>query len=282
MRVLRNATIPPGTASFLILVVDDEATMRRSLADILRLEGYRVQMAESGEQAIQRLQSETYDLILLDLKMPGVGGVEVLRLAARIAPKTQVILLTAHGSLESAIEALRLGAQDYLLKPSSPELILTSVAKALKARTELLQHQELLSQLESSVQALKGIKEATPLMLPQRDEYQIDNGVSVDFNRRVIWNDCLQVSLTFTESKLMKVLLENRDYIFTHQELVAKVQGYDTTEQEAPEVLRPLVSRLRRKLSKFAGSKNWIVNVRGRGYGFDPGKPTYPSNSETG
>ena len=59
-----------GTPSFLILVVDDEATMRRSLADILRLEGYRVQIAESGEEAIQRLQSEVYDLILLDLKMP--------------------------------------------------------------------------------------------------------------------------------------------------------------------------------------------------------------------
>ena len=280
--MLHNAITPPGarcsvpSASFLILVVDDEATMRRSLADILRLEGYRVQMAESGEEAIQRLQCDTYDLLLLDLKMPGVDGVEVLRFAVKTAPETQVILLTAHGSLESAIEALRLGAHDYLLKPSSPDLILASVAKALKARTELLQREELLTQLESSVQALKGIKETTPPIISQRDEWLIGNGVRVDFDRRVIWNESLQVSLTLTESKLIKVLLENRDYVFTHQELVAKVQGYETTGQEAPVVLRPLVSRLRRKLSKFPGSQHWIVNVRGRGYGFEQSKTEAP------
>lgn len=271
MTTLRN-TPGTGPASFMILVVDDEATMRRSLADILRLEGYHVQMAKSGDEAIQRLQSETYDLILLDLKMPGMSGVEVLRFSARIAPETQVILLTAHGSLESAIEALRLGAQDYLLKPSSPEMILASVAKALKARVENLQNQELLSRLESSLQTLKGIQEFDLPVPSHRNELLIDNGVRVDFEQRVVWDETSQVSITFTESKLLKVLLGNRDHVFTHQELVAKVQGFDATRQEAPAVLRPLVSRLRRKLSKFPGSQSWIVNIRGKGYAFDPGK----------
>jgi len=279
MTAYRTSTLSAGTASFLILVVDDEATMRRSLADILRLEGYHVQMAKSGEEAIQRLQSETYDLILLDLKMPGVSGVEVLRFVAKTAPETQVILLTAHGSLESAIEALRLGAQDYLLKPSSPESILSSVAKALKTRVEILQNQELLSHLESSVQAIKENKETTPLILPQQNAL-IGNGVSVDFEQRVIWSENLQVSLTYTESKLMKILLDNRDTVFTHQELVSKVQGYDTTRQEAPLILRPLVSRLRRKLSKFPGSQDWIVNVRGKGYRFDPRKISFLTNQK--
>jgi DNA-binding response OmpR family regulator len=258
-----------GTPAFLILVVDDEATMRRSLADILRLEGYRVQMAESGETAVQRLQSEVYDLILLDLKMPGMDGVEVLRQAVKIAPETQVILLTAHGSLESAIEALRLGAHDYLLKPSSPEVILESVAKALQARTEFIQREELLSKLEESVLALREGKDNEPSEKSNIDDVIIGNGISIDFNRRIIQNDQLQVNLTSAECKLLNILLENRSRIFTHQELVARVQGYEAAREEAPQVLRPLVSRLRQKIAKFPGSQKWIVTIRGKGYGFE-------------
>lgn len=260
---------PLGTPAFLILVVDDEVTMRRSLADILRLEGYRVQMAESGEAAIQRLQSEVYDLILLDLKMPGMDGVEVLRHAVKIAPETQVILLTAHGSLESAIEALRLGAHDYLLKPSSPDIILGSVAKALQARTELIQREELLSKLEESVQALRGDKENESSGGSKADDVHIGSGISINFDRRVIQNDQIQVVLTAAECKFLKILLENRTRVFTHQELVARVQGYEAAREEAPQVLRPLVSRLRHKIAKFPGSQNWIVTIRGKGYGFE-------------
>ncbi len=271
---MTNSGMPPyypGGTPFLILVVDDEATMRRSLADILRLEGYRVQTAASGEEAILQIKEELYDLILLDLKMPGMGGIEVLRFKAETSPDSQVILLTAHGSLESAIEALRLGAQDYLLKPSSPETILASVARALKLRIEHLQYQELLTKLKSSIQTLQENKETGQTVLPQ-GEALFGNGVRVDFDQQVIWNDHTQISLTSTESKLLKVFLENRGYIFSHKELVARVQGYDTTDQEAPAILRPLISRLRHKLSVFPGSQTWIVNVRGRGYGFEPGK----------
>ena len=194
---------------------------------------------------------------------------EVLRYAAKIAPETQVILLTAHGSLELAIEALRLGAHDYLLKPSSPDMILGSVAKALQARTELIQREELLSKLEASVQAFRGGKGIDLSEESKVEVVQIGNGISIDFDRRLIRNDQLQVTLTSAECKLLKFLLENRTRVFTHQELVAKVQGYETAREEAPQVLRPLVSRLRHKVAKFPGSQNWIVSVRGKGYGFE-------------
>lgn len=265
-------TLYPGGTPFLILVVDDEATMRRSLADILRLEGYRVQTAVSGEEAILRIKEEFYDLILLDLKMPGIGGIEVLHFAAEYSPDSQVILLTAHGSLESAIEALRLGAQDYLLKPSSPETILASVARALKLRIEHLQYQELLTKLESSIQTLQETKETNQSGSLPQGEFLIGDGVRVDFDQQVVWDDQNHISLTTTESKLFRVLLENRGYVYTHKELVAKVHGYETTDQEAPATLRPLISRLRHKLSVFPGGKAWIVNTRGRGYGFKTGK----------
>jgi DNA-binding response OmpR family regulator len=265
-------TLYPGGTPFLILVVDDEATMRRSLADILRLEGYRVQTAVSGEEAILRIKEEFYDLILLDLKMPGIGGIEVLHFAAEYSPDSQVILLTAHGSLESAIEALRLGAQDYLLKPSSPETILASVARGLKLRIEHLQYQELLSKLESSILTLQETKETNQAGSLPQGEFLIGDGVRVDFDQQVVWDDQNHVSLTTTESKLFRVLLENRGYVYTHKELVVKVYGYETTDQEAPATLRPLISRLRHKLSVFSGGQAWIVNTRGRGYGFKPAK----------
>lgn len=99
--------------------------------------------------------------------------------------------------------------------------------------------------------------------------FSLGDEIRIDLERREIWMDETKVMLTPTEGKLMKVLLDNRGRVLTHRELVLLVQGYQTTDWEAPEILRPLVSRLRRKLSHFPGGKEWIVNVRGTGYVFD-------------
>jgi len=251
-----------------ILVVDDEETTRRSLADILRLEGAHVKTAAGGEAAVEALQQETFDLILLDLKMPGMDGLDVLRIASSMAPDTQVILLTAHGSLESAIAALRLGAHDYLLKPASPTQILRSVNGGLARRTEQLRKRDLLEQLEASVQQLKDINEGQ-VVETGSGVVEIAGGVVINFERRLVENGDQKITLTPTEGKLLKVLLENRKRVFTHRELVALVQGYETSDWEAPEVLRPLISRLRRKLAIFPEGNKWITNVRGTGYVFE-------------
>jgi DNA-binding response OmpR family regulator len=251
-----------------ILVVDDEETTRRSLADILRLEGAHVKTAAGGEAAVDALQQETFDLILLDLKMPGMDGLDVLRIASSLAPDTQVILLTAHGSLESAIAALRLGAHDYLLKPASPTQILRSVNSGLARRTEQLRKRDLLEQLEASVQQLKDINEGQ-VVETSSGVVEIANGVVINFERRLVEAGDKKITLTPTEGKLLKVLLENRKRVFTHRELVSLVQGYETSDWEAPEVLRPLISRLRRKLAVFPEGNKWITNVRGTGYVFE-------------
>ena len=255
-----------------ILVVDDEALVRQSLEDILRLEGYDTKSVPNGDMALNMLQEEPFDMILLDLRMPGIDGIEVLEGATKISPDTKVILLTGHGSLESAIKALRQGAHDYLLKPVSSHELLSSVEGALKLRTEQQQKRLLLNQLESSVQRLKnveGIEAQAPI---DQQVVELESGVKVDLPRREIWRGNQRVSLTPTEGKLMKVLLENRGRVLTHRELVLLVQGYETSEWEAPEVLRPLISRLRRKLSAFPGGEKWIANVRGTGYVFEEEK----------
>jgi DNA-binding response OmpR family regulator len=266
--------------NFQILVVDDEDKMRRSLADILRLEGYRVDTAGTGEEACERLDSTIYDLVLLDLKMPGMDGLEVLRFIRKNGIDAQVILLTAHGSMESAIGALREGAHDYLLKPCPPKDILTSVGAGLKRRAESVQREALLDQLEKSVQALRGPTATTGAYAeaqaaPARSEPEADTrlriteGIWLDVMRREIHYGVERVRLTPAEGRLMQILLENPGRVYTHKELVEAVQGYDIEAWEAPEVLRPLVSRLRQKLEPLPGGKDWISSVRSTGYVFE-------------
>jgi two-component system response regulator HydG len=125
---------PPGgaPAAGKVLVVDDQKNMRATTAIVLRQAGYAVEEAEDGAAAVQRIQGETFDVVLTDLRMPSVDGMEVLRAAQRIAPETQVIVMTAYGTIESAVDAIRQGAYDFLAKPFKDELL--HVSKALEKR----------------------------------------------------------------------------------------------------------------------------------------------------
>ncbi|MBT6060119.1 MAG: response regulator [Anaerolineae bacterium] len=102
-----------------ILIVDDEPIALKSLSDILRLEGYSVESAQNGQEAITYIRNRYVGLMIVDLRMPGIGGLEVVRIANEVSPDTEVILLTAYGTTESAVEALRLRIHDYLLKPAA-------------------------------------------------------------------------------------------------------------------------------------------------------------------
>lgn len=249
-----------------ILLVDDEEAIRQSVGEILRLEGYEVVPVASGEEALAALPKHNFDLVLLDLKMPGIDGIEVLHEINHLSPDTKVILLTAHGSMESAIEALRQGAHDYLLKPSPSRVILSSIAKALARRSEQQQRRLLMDQIDVSIKRLKDVEGIETGSAGESGVVMLEDGVMIDLERREIWRGNQRVSLTPTEGKLMKVLLDNRGRVLTHRELVFLVQGYETNDWEAPEVLRPLISRLRRKMEVFPNGGDWIVNVRGTGY----------------
>ena len=252
-----------------ILIVDDEETARKSLSDILRLEGYDVESRGDGPSAVETVSEEDFDLMLLDLKMPGMDGLAVLEEVVKLSPETKIIMLTAHGSLESAIEALRNGAHDYLLKPASPNDILASVVKGMSKRKDASRKKRLLAQMEASIQELKDAENIETKEEIPRSMFSVAGEIRVDLERREVWEGNNKVFLTPTEGKLMQVLLENRGRVLSHKELVYLVQGYETTEWEAPEIMRPLVSRLRRKLANFDGGNDWIVNVRGTGYVFD-------------
>jgi two-component system response regulator HydG len=117
-----------------VLVVDDQKNMRATTAIVLRSAGHTVDEAEDGAAALQLVQQRAFDVVLTDLRMPGVDGMDVLREAQRLAPETQVIVMTAYGTIESAVEAIRLGAYDFLAKPFKEDELLLRVGKALEKR----------------------------------------------------------------------------------------------------------------------------------------------------
>jgi two-component system response regulator HydG len=117
-----------------LLVVDDQRNMRTTLAMMLRGAGHDVDEAENGEAAVDRLSGEVYDLVLTDLKMGGTDGLDVLRAAKEVSQLTEVIVMTAYGTIESAVDAMRLGAQDYIQKPFTEQELLLKVQKAIEQR----------------------------------------------------------------------------------------------------------------------------------------------------
>lgn len=234
-----------------ILVVDDEPVARQSLSDILRLEGYAVSAVPNGQAAVEYVRTHPIDLMVVDLRMPGMDGLEVVQVVNQISPETEIILLTAYGTTESAIQALRLRVHDYLLKPVAPSQVINSVKKGLARRDARLKAKG------GSVSA-----EVDESLL----EFTLQDGTRIDLSRRLIEKKDQVIHLTPAEGRLLRVLIENPGRVYTHRELVLLVQGYDTSQREAPEILRPLVSRLRHKLEAFPSLARAIVSVRGTGY----------------
>lgn len=241
--------------SYTILIVDDEPVALKSLGDILRLEGYQVETAENGQKAIRFIRNRHVDLMIVDLRMPGIGGLEVVRIANEVSPDTEIILLTAYGTTESAVEALRLRIHDYLLKPASPSQILASVRMGLSRREDKLRSKE-----GYASETIPDERVAT---------VKLKDGTKIDLSRRLIQHEGEDIHLTPAEGRLLRIFIENVGRVFSHRELVLLVQGYETAQHEAPEILRPLVSRLRQKIGAVPALAETIISVRGTGYVFE-------------
>lgn len=280
-------SIDPKTAH--ILVVDDEGAIRYSISKTLQRVGYQVSAAASGEEALQMLAEQQYDVVLTDIRMPGLTGVELLSKIKDQAPDAIVILMTAYASLGTAVESLRLGAHDYLIKPVSNQDIRQSVARGLERATNLRRRRLLLEAIKKNVRELTdedfdGLRNGSqppppppPVQVPVTTmtlgpltifpgRYQIQVGEK-------------SLNLTPTEFDLLLYLAAHRGRVVPCYELVREVRGYTVEEAEAREVIRPHISNLRRKLEKAGQDPDLIVNVRGVGYRLsEPGAPV--SNGE--
>ncbi len=149
-----SRSLSPSSAPGKVLVVDDQRNMRATTAILLREAGYTVGEAEDGATAVQRLSGETFDVVLTDVRMGTVDGMEVLRATLEGAPTTQVIVMTAYGTIEAAVEAIRRGAYDYIAKPFKEDELLLRVSKAMEKRRLLGE----VSLLRSDFQARYGLE----------------------------------------------------------------------------------------------------------------------------
>ena len=267
-----------------VLVVDDEGAIRYSVSKTLQRVGYNVNEASSGEEALDVMGKQHYDVILTDIRMPGLTGVELLKRIKEQAPDAIVILMTGYASLGTAVEALRLGAHDYLIKPSSSQDIRQSVARGIERARNLKRRRALLDAIRSNVSeltradmdavkaALEGSEmgmESQPVEQPMTETLNNNmtlGPLTIYPGRYQIAVGDRPIDLTPTEFDLLLYLAAHRGRVVSCHELVREVRGYTVDEAEAREVIRPHVSNLRRKLKQAGQDADLIVNVRGIGY----------------
>ncbi len=264
-----------------ILVVDDDVAVRGYLEALLVGEGYQVVTAESGQAALEHIAAQPFDLALIDLKMPGVDGMQVLAALRQQTPDTAAIVLTAHGSLETAVEALRYGAYDYLFKPCKTVEIRKSVRAGLHKRQRELRQREVLAQLQGLASSARAIYSSTDeqLSIPPLGSLGLDpelgdeharflqrGGLIVDFVRHVITLDGCLLELTPTEFDLLAYIASKAPRVVSPQELVREVQGYKSEAWEAGDIARTHIYNIRQKISSVTGRKDVIRTVRGVGY----------------
>jgi DNA-binding response OmpR family regulator len=250
-----------------VLIVDDEPAVCFGLEGVLSEEGYSVSSVFSGTEALECIVKETFDVVLSDIKLGDIDGLQVLDAVKSYAPDTVTILLTGHATLESSIQALRKGAHDYLLKPIASEELRCSIQKGLSERQKSLRRQNALRGLEHKIRELYA--EEIGLATEQISGPCLQAGdLIVDVERCQVICRSKEIALTPTEFGILSLLMRGQGRVFSCQEIVHEVQGYECEEKEARELLRMHIYRLRRKLEDDPASPRHLVNVRGRGYTF--------------
>jgi DNA-binding response OmpR family regulator len=250
-----------------ILIVDDEEHVRFSLSKALASVVEIVEEAGSGEEALDRLSGTSFDIVLTDIRMGRVSGIDLLTQIRERWPDVVVILLTGYASVETAIQALRRGAYDYLIKPVSIHELRSAVQRGLAEQKTAREHQEVLATLQEGIQRLSAA--AKPLVQPaDRIEPQCQRlgDLVVDGEQHLVTVAGEAIELTPTEFRLLLWLVENRDRVLCYEELVSHVYGYDCPRVEAKKLVMPHISNLRSKLSADSWACSLIENVRGVGY----------------
>ena len=255
-----------------ILVVDDEQTIVSSIIRALELSGYRADGMVSGKAALAALVQGAYDLMLLDMKMPEIDGIQVMQRAHQLQPGLPIIVLTGNATLESAIVAIKSDAEDYLLKPSSIHDITAAVAQALKKRSDQARPQRLLQTILETLQEPD---------LPSLDaESILSSGVTkqptlrvgrlqLNQEKRVLLIDdppVREAELTDGEATILTLLMKEPDRVLSCREITRAAWSYELEEWEAQALVRPYIFRLRQKVEPNPSEPQLIRTVRGKGY----------------
>lgn len=234
-----NPNAPPQ-ASAHILVIDDERAIRRLLRAALSAHGYQVHEAAGGEEGLQCAASQHPDVIILDLGLPDLDGVEVTR-RLREWTQTPIIILSVRGGEDDKIAALDAGADDYLTKPFGTG--------------------ELTARIRAALRHAQPSGETQPV-------FQVD-GLRVDLLHRTVTVDGKAVELTPTEYELLKLLVQHAGKVVTHNQLLRAVWG--TAYEDEAHLLRVNISNLRHKIENDPTQPHYILTESGVGYRLTPG-----------
>ncbi|PDW02626.1 response regulator transcription factor [Candidatus Viridilinea mediisalina] len=268
-----------------ILVIDDEQNIRLTLSALLSRAGHTVMVAASGEEAVAMFDRQRFDLMLVDLQMPGINGIQVVEALRQRSIDTVVIVLTGHGSLETAIEGIHYGIFDYMLKTSEPAQILDRVTAGLSDRQRRQRQSALLSAIGAAAQELAGnnpsdddahiallaaqaAASAAPQPTPQPiNERQVQIGqLQLDTWHQTAILDGRSLNLTPTEFRLLLCLAEHAGQMLSYTQLVRCAQGYEANDMEAGELIKPHIHHLRQKIEPDPSAPRYLLNVRGKGY----------------
>jgi two-component system alkaline phosphatase synthesis response regulator PhoP len=221
-----------------ILVVEDEPGIAFALEADLRTEGYEVTSTGHGDEALRIARAQSFDLILLDIMLPGKDGFEICREIRRGGSRVPIILLTAKAQEAEKVMGLELGADDYVTKPFSPRELRARIKAALR----------------------RGIPE------PASETFRFDD-TQIDFARCEVRRSGAVVDLSALEFKLLTVFVRNRGRVLTRDQLLDAAWGRDISLNDR--VVDNHIVSLRRKMEPDPAHPRYFLNIRGMGYRFD-------------
>lgn len=222
-----------------ILIVEDEPGLVLSLTDLLSNEGYHTEAATDGETGLQMASSGHFDLLILDVKLPGKNGFDVCRDLRQRGIQMPILMLTARGQVIDKVLGLKLGADDYLTKPYEP--------------------MELLARIEAL------LRRGASLSVKLGEIFQFGS-IEVDFRKFEVHRHGNRVELTAREFELLRYFIEQRDAVISRSQLLREVWGYD--EEAMTRTVDVHVGLLRQKLEDDATNPRHFLTVRGHGYRF--------------
>lgn len=257
-----------------ILIIDDEATLRQTLARILQRVGFEVTTAVNGKDGLTLVNEHSFDLIYLDIRMPDMSGLDLLRTIHTKFPDLPIILFTAQPDVNSAVEALRRGATDYLLKPLNPQTVIDRTQSILEHKQKERRKREIqrqIDELQAELQTLEGPGKSVTAALPQQvsaadDRFLKRGKLTLDLHtRRVLLSD-QAINLPPTSFDYLLVLARHTPNVVDYQTLVSEAQGYETDPREAQELTKWHIHHIRQAIEQDSRNPIHVINVRGAGY----------------
>ncbi len=246
---------PQPLAPSSVLIVDDEPPLRKALRSSLTASGFEVQEARSGEEALDNVKQQPFDLVLLDINMPGISGIDACRRIRSLCPQAGIVMVTVRDMEDDKVRALEAGADDYITKP-------------FKLR-------ELTARLRAVLRRTRGPVPAESFVLEA-------GWLKLDVERRQVWRSGEEIHLSPKEFELLAFMMKNAGAPLTHVKLLRSIWGIEYGGEL--EYLRSYVRMLRKKIEDNPAQPEYILTEPWVGYRFrnpsDPDSPSVPAEDE--